>query len=238
MLLQQLVNGLMLGSTYALIAIGYTLVFGVLHLVHLAHGEVFMIGAFAVLFSTTFSALAAWTRVFTDAAGKVGLIDFVDVNQRRRTVTLLAWFFPLAWATIFRLYEEPVYMVTLGGMGTAAILLVIVFAAINFRYRREQAEMRPGRFYDFALWVSIVAIVAVAIYVAQDGIRKWRHGKPAPPPAAVNDSCPGKVSPQRWKEPANWLTITESPSAKVDSPRPQPALLPLHFRSQSLDRST
>jgi branched-chain amino acid transport system permease protein len=46
MVLQQLVNGVMLGSAYALIAIGYTLVFGVLKLVHLAHGEVFMIGAF------------------------------------------------------------------------------------------------------------------------------------------------------------------------------------------------
>lgn len=45
MFLAQLVNGVLLGSTYALIAIGYTLVFGVLHLVHLAHGEVFMIGA-------------------------------------------------------------------------------------------------------------------------------------------------------------------------------------------------
>ena len=45
-LIQQIVNGVMLGSTYSLIAIGYTLVFGVLHLVHLAHGEVFMIGAF------------------------------------------------------------------------------------------------------------------------------------------------------------------------------------------------
>src|ERR1041385_866873 len=41
----------MLGSTYALIAIGYTLVFGVLHLVHLAHGEVFMIGAFIGLYA-------------------------------------------------------------------------------------------------------------------------------------------------------------------------------------------
>jgi len=49
MLLQQLVNGLMLGSAYALIAIGYTLVFGVLKLVHLAHGEVFMVGAFVGL---------------------------------------------------------------------------------------------------------------------------------------------------------------------------------------------
>jgi branched-chain amino acid transport system permease protein len=49
MLIQQIVNGVMLGSTYSLVAIGYTLVFGVLHLVHLAHGEVFMIGAFAGL---------------------------------------------------------------------------------------------------------------------------------------------------------------------------------------------
>ena len=36
----------MLGSTYALVAIGYALVFGVLRLLHLAHGEVFMVGAF------------------------------------------------------------------------------------------------------------------------------------------------------------------------------------------------
>src|ERR1044072_4457935 len=49
MLDQQLENGLMLGSTYALVAIGYSLVFGVLRLLHLAHGEVFMVGAFAGL---------------------------------------------------------------------------------------------------------------------------------------------------------------------------------------------
>jgi branched-chain amino acid transport system permease protein len=46
MLLQQLINGLMLGGTYALVAIGYSLVFGVLRLIHLAHGEVFMVGAY------------------------------------------------------------------------------------------------------------------------------------------------------------------------------------------------
>lgn len=44
--LQQLVNGLMLGGAYALVAIGYSLVFGVLKLLHLAHGEVLMVGAF------------------------------------------------------------------------------------------------------------------------------------------------------------------------------------------------
>jgi branched-chain amino acid transport system permease protein len=46
MLGQQLINGLMLGASYALVAIGYTLIFGVLRLLHFAHGEVFMMGAY------------------------------------------------------------------------------------------------------------------------------------------------------------------------------------------------
>ena len=48
-LAEQLLNGVMLGAVYALIAIGYTLIFGVLGLLHLAHGEVFMVGAFVGL---------------------------------------------------------------------------------------------------------------------------------------------------------------------------------------------
>lgn len=46
MFMQQLVNGLTLGSSYAVIAIGYTLIFGVLNIINMAHGEVFMVGAF------------------------------------------------------------------------------------------------------------------------------------------------------------------------------------------------
>lgn len=41
-----MVNGIMLGSAYSLVAIGYTLIFGVLNLLHFAHGEVFMLGAY------------------------------------------------------------------------------------------------------------------------------------------------------------------------------------------------
>jgi branched-chain amino acid transport system permease protein len=46
MFIQQLINGVMLGSTYSLIAIGYSLVLGLLQMINLAHGDVFMIGAF------------------------------------------------------------------------------------------------------------------------------------------------------------------------------------------------
>ena len=50
MFYQQLINGLMLGASYSLVAIGYTLIFGVLNLLYFAHGEVFMVGAFIGLF--------------------------------------------------------------------------------------------------------------------------------------------------------------------------------------------
>ncbi len=46
MLLQQLINGLTLGSVYALIALGYTMVYGILELINFAHGEIYMLGAY------------------------------------------------------------------------------------------------------------------------------------------------------------------------------------------------
>jgi branched-chain amino acid transport system permease protein len=49
MIFQQLINGLTLGSTYALTAVGYSMVFGILQLVNFAHGSVYMVGAFLTL---------------------------------------------------------------------------------------------------------------------------------------------------------------------------------------------
>ena len=53
--LQQLINGISLGSIYALIALGYTMVYGIIKLINFAHGEIFMIGAFIGYFS-----IAGW----------------------------------------------------------------------------------------------------------------------------------------------------------------------------------
>lgn len=55
-ILQQLINGISLGSVYALIALGYTMVYGIIRLINFAHGEVFMIGAFVgFYFKVTFN---------------------------------------------------------------------------------------------------------------------------------------------------------------------------------------
>lgn len=53
MFLQQLLNGITLGSTYALIALGYTMVYGIIQLINFAHGEIYMLGAFAGLLLVT-----------------------------------------------------------------------------------------------------------------------------------------------------------------------------------------
>jgi branched-chain amino acid transport system permease protein len=46
-LLQQIINGLVLGSMYALVALGYTMVYGIINLINFAHGEVLMVGAYS-----------------------------------------------------------------------------------------------------------------------------------------------------------------------------------------------
>ena len=51
--LQQFINGVTLGMIYGLIAVGYTMVYGIIGMINFAHGDVFMIGAFLSLISLT-----------------------------------------------------------------------------------------------------------------------------------------------------------------------------------------
>ena len=57
--LQQLINGVTLGSVYGLIAIGYTMVYGIIGMINFAHGDIFMVGAFIALISFILFALTS-----------------------------------------------------------------------------------------------------------------------------------------------------------------------------------
>lgn len=63
MLAQQLVNGLTLGAVYALVALGYTMVYGVLRLINFAHGDLFMLGAYLTLSGTSAAGLGGHPAV-------------------------------------------------------------------------------------------------------------------------------------------------------------------------------
>ena len=68
MFTQQLINSLALGAVYALIALGYTMVYGILQLINFAHGEVYMLGAYLgiiVLGALTALGLPAYSMALT-----------------------------------------------------------------------------------------------------------------------------------------------------------------------------
>ncbi|HEV2513179.1 branched-chain amino acid ABC transporter permease [Bosea sp. (in: a-proteobacteria)] len=90
---QQLINGLTLGSIYGLIAIGYTMVFGIIGMVNFAHGDVFMLSAFIALIF--FMLISAWFGA--------GLIVLALIF-----VLILAMFFTSLWNwTIERVAYRP-----------------------------------------------------------------------------------------------------------------------------------
>lgn len=102
MFFQQLLNGLGIGCTYALIALGYNLLFGVLKVVNLAYGEVFMVSAFAALVCASFltghpAAVVAAALTAAVAAGMLihlvavkPLGDVSDLNSPRHLSVLIS----------------------------------------------------------------------------------------------------------------------------------------------------
>jgi branched-chain amino acid transport system permease protein len=158
---QQIVNGVMLGSTYALIAIGYTLIFGVLHLVHLAHGEVFMVGAFAGLMAVKFACGdVAMAIVFGLLAAAVAgaLVELLAIRPiRQRKGHALA------------------PMISTIGVGIVLQEVVArVFGAeqVGFPHRMEAASWQVGSVtlssvQVLILGVSLVLMVALHLFVTR-----------------------------------------------------------------------
>ncbi|MEO5609029.1 MAG: branched-chain amino acid ABC transporter permease [Ornithinibacter sp.] len=82
---QQLMNGLTLGSLYALIAVGYTVVYGIVQLINFAHGEIFMIGAFGALSTwlVLFDGNTAWWTLPIMIVGAIAASVLVAVAMER-----------------------------------------------------------------------------------------------------------------------------------------------------------
>jgi len=126
--------------------------------------NIFLVGSFMVLFSTLFAALAIRTRVFSDLFGVLRWIDFNNLKVRLRTIRVLAVVFPVLWTIAFLVVKLPVLMVTIGGIATFVMLLIVVVAGLHFRFRKEYQVLSPGRIYNLLLVLSCVSIVMVGIY--------------------------------------------------------------------------
>ncbi len=82
---QQIVNGLQLGFVYALIALGYTMVYGIVRLINFAHGDVFMVGAFVSFYSVTRFQAHLWPQALLP-----GLPDGVAMTLGAITVIIIS----------------------------------------------------------------------------------------------------------------------------------------------------
>lgn len=92
-MLQQLVNGLILGSVYALIALGYTMVYGIIKLINFAHGDIYMMGAFIGYylisnFKLNFFVALLLTMLLTACLGV--LIEFFAYRPLRNSTKIAA----------------------------------------------------------------------------------------------------------------------------------------------------
>lgn len=92
-MLQQLVNGLILGSVYALLALGYTMVYGIIKLINFAHGDIYMMGAFIGyylinIYHMNFFIALILTMVLTAILGMV--IEFLAYRPLRHSTRIAA----------------------------------------------------------------------------------------------------------------------------------------------------
>src|SRR5579859_715948 len=95
--IQQLINGLSVGSIYALIAVGYTMVYGVLQLINFAHGDVFMVGAMVALYAATGQvppSLPWWLHILIVSALLIAFV--VQLLMGRPWKTVIRQLLPLA----------------------------------------------------------------------------------------------------------------------------------------------
>ncbi|TWT87197.1 manganese transport protein MntH [Pseudobythopirellula maris] len=126
--------------------------------------HVFLAGALVVLYSSVFAALAAWCRMYADAFDKLGWVRLHNTTSRRRTIAVLAWAIALSWAAVYLFVQKPVWMVLWGGVATSAILLLAVWAAVDFRTRRALPALRPRPIYRAAFWLSAGLIASLAVW--------------------------------------------------------------------------
>ncbi len=126
---QQLINGLTLGSIYGLIAIGYTMVYGIIGMINFAHGDIFMVGSFI--------ALALIVALGIAASSSIGFIVFALL-----VVLIISMAFTAAWGwTVERLAYRPLR----GSFRLAPLITAIGMSIVlqNFVQVAQGARVKP-----------------------------------------------------------------------------------------------
>lgn len=124
---------------------------------------IFMVCAFAVLFSTIFANTAGFSRLWTEFFGLAKWINLSDKTQRARSIAVMAFVFPLLCGIAFLAIPDPWFLVTVMGINNALFLIVVAYKAVIFRYGHTDKNLQPSIFYDIAFWISFLSIGFMAV---------------------------------------------------------------------------
>ena len=160
--LQQVFNGIMLGSTYAIVALGLTLVFGILHIPNFAHGHLYMLGAYVSYFLISRYDFGFWSALLTSAV----FMAFMGLVVER---------------TVFRpLRDQPAINSFISAVGALVILENGVVALWG-----PQGKRIPNPYPDPVEWLGItmtqqrlllIAVTLALIFLLQLFIKRTTLG--------------------------------------------------------------
>ena len=122
---------------------------------------VFLFGAIAVLYSTFMIAIAAQTRIYTDAFTLFKLLPEGDERIRSRSISSLGVILPSLCVLLFWTGLNPVQGVIWSGVMQGIMLPVLAAAAIYFRFARTDRELAPSRVWDAFLIISSLGLLVV-----------------------------------------------------------------------------
>uniref|UniRef100_UPI00293726C8 Nramp family divalent metal transporter n=1 Tax=Algoriphagus litoralis TaxID=2202829 RepID=UPI00293726C8 len=124
----------------------------------------YLIGAFFALYSSVFATLAYWSRLFPDIFVQFGWIRSGDKKSKEKWVKLLAWLLPVVWILTFLFVKLPGFMILSGGVVGSVLLLIVVFGAINFRFKNNRLDFISGWWSEVLFWLSVSSILLISMY--------------------------------------------------------------------------
>ena len=180
-LLQQTVYGIQIGSIYALIAVGYTMVYGVLKFINFAHGDVYMVGAYIGLFTVTLAlptaapALQGICALLLCMLGCAALGAFIERLAYRPLRNALSKADAVPWAIFIALYAglfggpflvAHTRLVAIGGFFVAVLLgWVISYPILYVLFGLISPHLRPSK----SRLTALITAIGISLLLENQG---------------------------------------------------------------------
>ena len=161
-LLQQLVNGITLGSIYALIALGYTMVYGIINLINFAHGDIFMLGAYIGFALTTFFNMSFIPALVISmlSCAIIGVViekaAYKPIRSSSRITTLIT-------TISVSLFIEYAILTTFFNMSFIPAIIISIFSCAIIGVVIEKVAYKPIR--NSSRIAALITAISVSLFI-------------------------------------------------------------------------